>query len=477
MKLPTTAITEFTPLIHAISKRKSFISRKVIASGTDILDAYHGEMKYTMHPNAQQAVRQLTDKILNQTAVFKEEDGRMYSKSQPEILRKLAAQKLFPQFTQAGLLLDESDIIVSPYSSLGMLEAALMTIAKPDGILLCPFGFYKSNALHIEKFGLQLRYFETSLENDARITPLALKAAIQKHKDQLCGVLFTMPGNPLVADYTKEELVAIGRVLVEAKVKVIIDSVFTGIHIHHHPLAAAEVVENGQTHLLHNQTLTVAGLSKGHHACGPYKIGAATSGDKQWLAEIKSKLVISFQRETTALAKAVIENTPCSYLLENEQEMQLNQQMVKKHFKTINEQLGEDVLNYFGTTQYGPFVLLKVRQDILEMAGINDGWQLADMLLASVGLDTVAGPRMGILQPCVRININAPRMNGKKNPELLSELFIRLKQFIAAVLHNGLTYQKALEQIKVPTKISVQKQRILRINRFRKISKNANSLI
>lgn len=447
-------ISAFTPLIRAISKRKSMISKKIRAKGVEILDLYHGEMRYLMAAEARAALQKETALILAGKACYMEEDGGLFNKSQPQILRELAAQKLYPQLLNADLDLDAGEVIVSPYSSIVMLETALMTIARPNGVVLCPKGFYKSNALHIEKFGLTICCFE--IEEDGRIDIDSMKAAIEFFRHRLCGVLLTMPGNPLEVEYTQKELNAIGKVLATAGVKTIVDATFTGINVHHKPLAAVEVQDEfGNLHLLHNQTLTITGISKGHHACGPYKIGVATSGDASWLTAIKSKLIVSFQRETTLLAKAVIEHTSLSYLLNNEQDMIQEQQTVKQRIDEVNRIFGADSLQYFGEGKYGPFLLITFRDDILEKAELEDGWQLADMLLATVGINCVAGPRMAFSHPCVRINVNAPRIRDRKNPALVDEIFVRLKQFISEIVYNGLTYRTALEHIGVSKTIGI----------------------
>jgi len=61
----------------------------------------------------------------------------------------------------------------------------------------------------------------------------------------------------------------------------------------------------------------ITGLSKGHHSIGPFKIGVATTGDAKWRRAIEGQLMISFQRETTATARVVIEETPFEYLEKN----------------------------------------------------------------------------------------------------------------------------------------------------------------
>ena len=264
-----------------------------------------------------------------------------------------------------------------------------------------------------------------------------------------------MPGHPLVAEYSLAELQAIGQVLVQEGVKVIIDSTFDQIQSDYIPLAAVNVELDGKIHRLHDQIVTITGLSKGLHSIGPFKIGVATTGDAKWRAKIKAELVVSFQRETTATARVVIEETTEEYLEKNRLTMMQHQQEAKAHIALINEKFGAGAVSYLGSSKYGPFMALTFRQDILTKAGIEDGWQLADMLLATVGLKTVAGPRGA--RPAVRINIDAPRISWKKNPALVGEMFKRIEDFVDQILKSGLTYAKALARIGVESTIGVAK--------------------
>lgn len=57
--------------------------------------------------------------------------------------------------------------------------------------------------------------------------------------------------------------------------RVIIDAAFDGVVPDYQPLATVEVDIGGNRHSLYERTVTITGLSKGHQAIGPYKIGAA----------------------------------------------------------------------------------------------------------------------------------------------------------------------------------------------------------
>ena len=184
-------------------------------------------------------------------------------------------------------------------------------------------------------------------------------------------------------------------------------------------------------------------------------MAAAVTGNEKWRNLINRQLVVPIQRETTGLARLVIEETPDNYIEANRAAMIQRQQEAKQKCQDINAIFGANALTYLGSSNYGPFMVLTLRDDILEQAGIEDGWQLADFLLAALALDVLAGSRMGLPRPAVRININAPRIGSHKDPNLFHEIFHRLRQLIHQILHKGLTYSKSLECIGVFTPVSI----------------------
>jgi len=445
-----------TALVSDIGARKSRIRKRLDASAIPIIDVFHGEMRFSMHPNVQRRIVDVTRALVDHSADFRDEDGALYSKTQPAILRRLAADKLFAPLRRAGIDVDPKDVLVCPYSSLVMLEAALAAVARPGGIVLCPRGFYKSNAIHVGKFGLQIRTFPVDVDRDGRVDARLLRRAIRQHREDLCAVLLTLPGNPLVAEYTDQELEAIGRVLLETGARVIIDAAFDGVQADARPLPAATLRSHGRIFRLHDRCVTVTGTSKSHHAVGPYKIGAAVTGDATWRAAITKELTIPFQRETTALARVVLEETPDAMLEDNRRIMMERQAEARERCAKIAERFGPGAVSYLGSSQYGPFMMLTIREDILTRAGIEDGWQLADALFAAAHLDVVAGPRMGFQKPCVRINIDAPRIGGVKDPALFEEVFRRIEAFVEAIVDRGLTYRAALDRIGEPDAVDLR---------------------
>jgi NAD/NADP transhydrogenase alpha subunit/aspartate/methionine/tyrosine aminotransferase len=448
--------SRLTPLITAIKVRSDQVRHLVEQRGTIVIDCVHGEMHFTMHPRAQLALAKLTGLLLDGRAGLPFElDGGLADKSQPQFLRELVIRHLYRRWRKAGLDIGIDNTLVCPYSSLAMLDAVLASVARPGGVILCPEGFYKSNSEHIEKLGLTIRFFPVDLDKDGRVEVAQLRDAIQTHREQLCALLLTMPGNPLVAAYAEEELEAIGRVIVEEGVDVIIDAAFDGVAPEYTPLAATKVTIKGKEYSLYDRTVTITGLSKGHHAIGPYKIGAAITGDVEWCAAIRRQLVIPFQRETAALARIVLEETPQSFIRDNRGVMHRQQIRARALCADLTKKFGMPVFIPIGSQLYGPFLTVRLSDKIMELAGIRDGWQVADFLLAGAGLEVLAGPRMGMSEPVVRINIDAPRVGTLKDPGLLDELFMRLERLMSEVVYDGVTYQRVLARIGESTVVGV----------------------
>ena len=74
-------------------------------------------------------------------------------------------------------------------------------------------------------------------------------------------------------------------------------------------------------------------------------------------------------------------------------------------------------------------------------------------MLGGAGLETVAGPLMGLHEPVVRINVDAPRIGVRKDPTLLGQVFDRLAKLVQKVLDGKLTYQGLLDDIDEPSRV------------------------
>jgi aspartate/methionine/tyrosine aminotransferase len=416
-----------------------------------LIDAYHGEMGFPLHPGAAEAVTEATGLLTRARHPLCEPDGTPLSKDQPAGLRQLVSSRLFRRLRKLpegssfpGVDVQPEQTRVVPYSALAMFEAAVGSLKRgahhTRDLLLCPEPFYKEFLRHVERFGLKLLRLETDAHKNGKVDPARLREAIKGAGDRLLGVAFTMPGNPLVVLYSEGELVEIGRVLVEEKVRSIVDGSFDLIVPACTPLAAVEVEISGQRHRLFDHVLTITGLSKAYMAQGPQKIGAACCGDKGWLQDLDTQLTLTFQRETTVLATAVIANTPDSYLATIYSDMVEKMAVTNQLIAAENARRGNRVLEVIGEAKYGLFMVVSFNAKLLEMAGVTRGHELTELILAAAGLDTVSSDRVGMAYPCVRLNVHCPRSDSMKKDYGLTKEIIRRLFCLADRISAGLTY-------------------------------------
>ncbi|MEC3956798.1 aminotransferase class I/II-fold pyridoxal phosphate-dependent enzyme [Nocardia sp. CDC153] len=452
---------------------RGFLSPESLFPGRDartyrgIIDAYHGETGLAMDESAAAALNSAWSEVMSgHTSVIggansgDYRDVSLYNKRQPMILRQLAAEQLFQRISapvagMPGLRVDPDDVLVCPYSSTVLLEEAIATIARPGGVLVCPEGYYKSVAGHITKFGLRLVTSPVTADQGFRIDPVALARTLEEHARQgnLCGVLLTLPGNPVVADYTVEELVEIGRVLLAADVPVICDMSFDLLVEGHTPIAAITVPTADGPVRLYDRVLSITGNSKAYNAFGPCKIGAVCCGDREWLDEIRGRLRVSFQRETTHLARATIERTRAEYLADNRKLLRAQVDAAHRLLADINARFGRELVRPLGSRD-GMFVTVEFDEAVMAAAGVRSSADLEDLLLMAAGVDCVALDRTGSRRMGVRLNVSTPRRGtGEVSPGLLAELFDRIERLLERI-DSGLTYAGALLELGIPARES-----------------------
>ncbi|MTE15976.1 aminotransferase class I/II-fold pyridoxal phosphate-dependent enzyme [Nocardia aurantiaca] len=429
-----------------------------------IIDAYHGETGLPMDENAVAALNNAWAEVMAGHGaagggnLTDGRDGTPYAKRQPLVLRRLAAERLFARISRPvagmpGVDIDPGEVIVGPYSSTVLLEEAIATLARPGGVLVCPEGYYKSVAGHVAKFGLRMAASSVTGDNDFRIDPDSLERTLKSHAAQgnLCGVLLTLPGNPVVADYTVEQLVEIGRVLVAAEVPVICDMSFDLLVEGHIPIASIVVPTARGPVRLYDRVLSITGNSKAFNAFGPCKLGAACSGDKVWLASVRERLRVAFQRETTHLVRATIEGTSEDYLIRNRTLLRERMATARALVAGINAGFGTELLRCLGS-QDGMFLTIEFDAEVMSAAAVRSSADLEDLLLISAGVDCVALDRTGSRRMGVRLNVTTPRRaTGEVGPGLVPELFDRIERLLQRI-DDGMTYSGALLERRIPAR-------------------------
>jgi aspartate/methionine/tyrosine aminotransferase len=402
-----------------------------------IIDAYHGETGFPLDPNAEVALQLAWNELLHKNTPLEYSDGKLYDKRQPLILRQLAAETLFaslskPAKSEMGVQVKPNEVLVCPYSSTILLEEAVATLARPGGVIVCPEGFYKSAGAHISKCGLKIVPCPAVPGNSFKIDAQTLAEYVRRFSltGELCGILLTMPGNPVIAEYSLTELKHIGTVLADSGVPIICDMAFDKIVQEHIPLASLCVPSKSGTVRMYDKMLTITGNSKAYNAFGPCKLGAACSGNIEWLERINARLNVPFQRETTHLVRAVLAHTSEAYFERNRDLMHRQLERARNHLARINNRFGTTTLQSLGSPQ-GMFFTIVFDRALLNTAGLYTSSDIEDELLSVAGIDSVALDRTGSSRLGIRLNVLAPRKRaGREDADLIDELFDRIEKFI-----------------------------------------------
>jgi aspartate aminotransferase len=154
-------------------------------------------------------------------------------------------------------------IIVSTGAKQSIYQV-VMSLVNPGDEVIIPTPFWVSYKEIVKVAEGTCVYVKTTLENDFKVTPQQLEAAIT-HKTKL--IMFSSPSNPTGMLYTKEELKGIADVLSRHKnVFVMADEIYEHINFHgkHESLAQFEDIKE--------QVITVNGVAKGFAMTG-WRIG------------------------------------------------------------------------------------------------------------------------------------------------------------------------------------------------------------
>ncbi|KPV42769.1 pyridoxal phosphate-dependent aminotransferase [Alicyclobacillus ferrooxydans] len=165
-------------------------------------------------------------------------------------LRKRIAQKLM---TENGLQYTPEQIVVSSGAKHSLFNIFL-AICDPGDEVILPAPYWVSYPEQIRLSGAEPVIVSCNEDTGFKMTPEQLKAAITPRTK---AVMLNSPSNPTGAVYTKDELKALGEVLVQYDVYVVTDEIYERLvyNVEHYSLPA--LVPD-----LMNRTIVVNGFSK-----------------------------------------------------------------------------------------------------------------------------------------------------------------------------------------------------------------------
>lgn len=207
--------------------------------------------------------------------------------------------------------------------------------------------------------------------------------------------------------------------------------------------------QDGKEHKLMDHGMTIVGNSKSYDATSSEKFGAMLTGNIEYRAKVSQLLPTLFQRESTHLARALLENTPNSYIAEKKNILFEYQNKFRGNINTLNDKYREvldgNAFNVLGKSPYGLFSCLELTEAMAAKCGVNNSIQMRDFLFSTIGINSVPGVCMGINDKIlVRLNIAFPRMQGIKHHDNMQNVIARLDQLIEKVIYQGIKYSSKM---------------------------------
>ena len=290
-----------------------------------------------------------------------------------------------------------NQIVVSTGAKQSIANVCMVLLDPEDEVLL-PAPYWVSYSAIATLSEAKSIIISSSIDNDFKITPEQLEAAITP-KTKL--VMFNSPNNPSGTIYTEEEYRALGKVLEKfPDIFILSDEIYEHINYGVPHFSIASIPE------LYDRTITVNGVAKAFAMTG-WRIGYI--GAPEWLAKACNKM----QGQITSGANCIAQRATIAAVDAQVSQIQYMVDEFAKRRKIIIELLNKipgikinrpqgafyvfpDVSNYFGK--------------VLSGKKINDASDFALHLLENAHVATVSGDAFGNAD-CLRISYAASEKN------------------------------------------------------------------
>ncbi len=249
MKISKTAQSVTESVTLAVTAR----AKQLKAEGVDVVSFGAGEPDFDTPDFIKESAKASLDKGATKYAPAA---GTLELRQ--EIARKLKEEN--------GLTYSPKQIVVACGAKHAVYEA-IHAVVDPGDEVLIPNPYWVSYPEMVNLVGGVSRFIETREDNDYKLTPETLQKAITKKS---CLLILNYPSNPGGFCYTKEELAALGEVILDSKLAVLSDEIYEKLvygDMKFHSFAA--VVPQ-----LYDRTITINGFSKSYSMTG-WRIGYA----------------------------------------------------------------------------------------------------------------------------------------------------------------------------------------------------------
>jgi len=367
------------------------------AEGLDIISLSLGEPDYDTPTYIVEAAKKaMDDKFFKYPPIVGYKDLRQ------AIVNKLKRDN--------NLDYDINQIVVSTGSKQSIFNAAMVLVSPGEEVLL-PAPYWVSYYEITKLVGGIPVPIKTTIENDFKITPEQLEAAITP-KTKL--MIFNTPSNPSGSVYSKEELEALGEVLKKhPQVYVISDEIYEYINFTGGFASFAEIAE------IKDRIITINGVSKAFAMTG-WRVGYMAAHPT--IAKACAKI----QSQVTSGANSIAQKATIAALDGGKEKIQYMIDGFDERRQLVY-QLLKDIPGFKVNMPTGAFYFFP---DVSELFGktfngtkINNATELSMYLLEEAQVATVTGEAFG--------NPECLRFSYATSKEELKEAFARVKKVLA----------------------------------------------
>lgn len=180
-------------------------------------------------------------------------------------------------FKRDNIIFDEDEIIITNGGSEALIFAAI-ALCDPDDEILVPEPFYTNYNGFTSAVNVVIKPITTHANNGFRLPSKEelLKLITPKTK----AILFSNPGNPTGAIYTKEELQMLADVAIEKDIFLISDEVYRGF-----AFDGLDSISMGTFKDVSDRVAIIESVSKRYSSCGA-RIGSISSKNKTLMKNI-----------------------------------------------------------------------------------------------------------------------------------------------------------------------------------------------
>ncbi|MDB2405345.1 pyridoxal phosphate-dependent aminotransferase [Arcobacteraceae bacterium] len=351
-------------LSESITIAITTLSRELKESGKDVLSFSAGEPDFG------------TPQVIKDAAIkaLENDDTKYTAVEGTPLCRTAIAAKLK---RDNGLDYDPSEIIVSVGAKHSLFNIFQAGIEEGDEVIIPAPYWVTYPELVLYSGGTPVEIL-TDDASEFKITPEQLKNAITPKSKML---ILTTPSNPTGSVYTKDEIIALGKVLEGTNITVVSDEMYEKLVYDNSDFTAVASVSDD----MFNRTITVNGLSKSVAMTG-WRFGYLASKDKALVKAMKK-----LQSQSTSNINSITQAAAITALDGN---ADTDIETMRVQFEKRRDIACELINEIDGLTVVKPNGAFYLFVNIKGVT--NDSMQFSKDLLEEVGVAVVPGVAFGL---------------------------------------------------------------------------------